>query len=141
MLKIKSIRKFAFIIPAMLGLIFAAYSPAVNESDQDKKEEKVISFDKTVHEFGTIKEANGEVSTNFVVTNNTDNTILLSNVRVSCGCSKTTWTKEPIEPGKTGKVTVIYDPKGQYGPFDKVVTVTTNGNPDRIVLHIKGTVE
>jgi hypothetical protein len=144
MLKAKNLYKFAWIIPAVAGLSFMAYAPAVSESQEIKKElqtEKVITVDKTTHDFGTIGEDNGNVSAVFIVTNNTDAPIVLTNVRASCGCTTPNWTKEPIEPGKTGEVTATYSPKGRPGPFDKTITITTNSNPERLVVHIKGTVE
>ncbi|MDR0864163.1 MAG: DUF1573 domain-containing protein [Candidatus Symbiothrix sp.] len=144
MLKAKNLYKFAWVIPAIAGLSLMAYAPAVSESQEIKKElqsEKVITVDRSVHDFGTIGEDNGNVSAVFVVTNNTGAPIVLTNVSASCGCTTPSWTKEPIEPGKTGEVTATYSPKGRPGPFDKSITITTSGDPERLVVHIKGTVE
>lgn len=143
----KRFYKLTWILPIALGLAFMAYTPNVNDDNQDKKEqteekkEKVISVDKLTHDFGILKEVNGEVNTIFKITNNMDQPINLSKVVVSCGCSNSTWTKEPIAPGKTGEVKVTFNPAGQYGPFDKNITVLTSGTPERIVLKIKGIVE
>jgi hypothetical protein len=144
MMKAKHFYKFALIIPALVGLSLMAYTPNVSESQELKKElqsGKVITVDRLVHDFGTIGEDAGNVSAVFVITNNTDVPIVLTNVRASCGCTTPNWTKEPIEPGKTGEVTATYSPKGRPGPFDKTITITTNGDPERLVVHIKGIVE
>ncbi|MCC8146538.1 MAG: DUF1573 domain-containing protein [Bacteroidales bacterium] len=146
MMKLKNLYKLAWVLPIAFGLTFMAYTPNTSETNQDnkeqeKKEEKVITVNELIHDFGTIKEANGEVTTVFTVTNNMETPILLSDVRVSCGCSNTTWTKEPIEPGKTGKVTVNFNPAGLYGPFEKYVNIVTTGTPNRISLRIKGIIE
>lgn len=139
----KDFYKLAWIIPAIMGMSLTAFAPSAGPQDAKKglEDEKVVAVDRTIHDFGTITEAGGDVSTTFIVTNNTNAPIVLVNVRASCGCTTPEWTKEPIEPGKTGKVTATYNPKGRPGPFEKTVTITTNSNPERITVRIKGTVQ
>jgi hypothetical protein len=135
---------FALIVPVLAALCLMAYTPNVNEAQDSKKElqnEKVITVDKSIYDFGTIKQDDGNVSTVFTIINNTNAPILLTNVTATCGCTTPNWTKEPIEPGKTGQVTVTYSPKGRPGPFEKVVTITTSGEPEKLSVRIKGIVE
>lgn len=144
MLNKKSL-KFALLIPAFAGLIFMASTP--DFSDNSKKKEikeapaGVVSTDKIAHDFGTISEDGGKVDAVFTVINKTDKPILLTKVKASCGCTAPSWTKEPIEPGKTGEVTATFNPKGRRGPIDKSVTIMTSGSPERIVVRLKGLVE
>jgi hypothetical protein len=142
-MKMKNFYKLAWIIPAIMGMSLTAFAPVTGSQDAKKglEDEKVVTVDRTIHDFGTIAEDGGDVSTTFIVTNNTNAPIVLVNVRASCGCTTPEWTKEPIEPGKTGKVTATYNPKGRPGPFEKTVTITTNSNPERITVRIKGTVQ
>lgn len=101
-----------------------------------------ISFKKEMHDFGNIKEADGPVSCVFAYTNTGKVPLILQNVEPSCGCTSPEWTKEPIMPGKSGSIKATYDPMGRAYPFDKTITVTSNAEKNnRIVLHIKGTVE
>ena len=144
MWKAKNLYKFAFIIPTIVAMSFMTVAPAVaNEPANNKEQQNVkeITVDRPVHDFGKFGENDGSVTAVFVITNNTDAPIVLTNVRASCGCTTPTWTQEPIEPGKTGEISVSYNPKGRPGPFEKVVTVTTNGNPQRLTMRIKGIVE
>jgi hypothetical protein len=129
----KRLNKLAFIFLAVAGMSMMAFTT--------QEETKVITVDRALYDFGTISESGGNVSAVFTLTNNTDEAIVLTNVRASCGCTTPSWTKEPIEPGKTGTVTATYSPKGHPGPFEKTVTITTTGNPEKIVVRIKGTVE
>ncbi|MDR0412635.1 MAG: DUF1573 domain-containing protein [Dysgonamonadaceae bacterium] len=115
-----------------------AFAPATAEAQEKAKE---VTVDKSTHDFGTIAEDAGNVSATFVITNNTDAPIVLTNVKATCGCTTPSWTKTPIEPGKTGEVVATYNPKGRPGPFNKTVTITTNGVPEKLVVHIKGLVE
>jgi hypothetical protein len=51
--------------------------------------------------------------------------------------------KDPIKPGKTGKIKVTYNPSGRPGEFDKSVKIRYNrdGNKTaRVTLKITGTV-
>lgn len=99
-----------------------------------------IQFKKTEHDYGTLKEEQGKASYDFIFTNVSKKPIKLQNVQASCGCTTPTWTKEEVKPGKTGKITAEYETTGRPGPFDKSITVTVEGDPNPIVLKIKGNV-
>ena len=103
-------------------------------------QEAVITFDKTTHDFGKINEADGRVTTVFEFKNEGMIPLVLTNVRASCGCTTPKWTREPIEPGKTGQITVTYNPNGRPGRFQKTVTVTSNATEATTRLYIKGEV-
>ena len=103
-------------------------------------QQPVITFEKTEHDFGKINEADGRVSTVFEFKNEGMAPLVLSNVRASCGCTTPTWTKEPIEPGQTGSITVTYNPNGRPGRFQKTVTITSNATEATKRVYIKGEV-
>lgn len=103
-------------------------------------QDPVITFVKTEHDFGKINEADGRVSTVFEFKNEGMSPLVLSNVRASCGCTTPTWTKEPIEPGQTGSITVTYNPNGRPGRFQKTVTITSNASEPTKRVYIKGEV-
>ena len=98
------------------------------------------NFNETTHDFGVIEEKGGKVSFDFVVTNEGNEPLVISNVKASCGCTTPSWTKSPIEPGKTGTVTATYNPQGRPGRFNKSISVTTNFSPASYTLYIKGEV-
>jgi hypothetical protein len=100
----------------------------------------VITFEKTEHDFGKINEADGRVSVVFEFKNEGMAPLVLSNVRASCGCTTPTWTKEPVEPGQKGSITVTYNPNGRPGRFQKTVTITSNASEPTKKVYIKGEV-
>ena len=100
----------------------------------------VITFTKTEHDFGKINEADGRVTTVFEFKNEGMAALVLSNVRASCGCTTPKWTREPVEPGQTGQITVTYNPNGRPGRFQKTITVTSNASEPTTKLYIKGEV-
>jgi len=99
-----------------------------------------ISFDKTSHDFGKIKEQDGLATVTFTLKNTGNAPLVISRVQASCGCTTPTWTKEPILPGKTGSITASYNPAGRPGSFIKSISVFTNAGEDCKTLTIKGEV-
>ena len=98
-----------------------------------------MTFNEKTHDFGTIKEANGPVTHTFEFTNTGGEPLVIINVNASCGCTRPEYPKEPIMPGKNGKVKVTFNPAGRPGEFSKEVKIRTNGDK-RPILRITGTV-
>ncbi|WP_264534693.1 DUF1573 domain-containing protein [Flavobacterium sp. N1736] len=65
--------------------------------------------------------------------------VVITNVVGSCGCTATDYTKEPILPGKSAKITATYNAANK-GAFAKTVTVTTSAEATPKTLTLKGTV-
>lgn len=99
----------------------------------------VMTFDEKTHDFGTIKEAGGPVTHIFEFTNTGNEPLVILAVNASCGCTRPEYPKEPIKPGKKGKIKVTFNPAGRPGEFSKDIKVRTNGNK-RPILKITGTV-
>jgi hypothetical protein len=100
----------------------------------------VINFEVKTHEFGKINEKDGPVTYVFEFVNKGDAPLVVSRVQASCGCTTPTWTKEPVEAGKKGVVTVTYNPAGRPGMFTKTITIYSNDTKEQAVLIIKGEV-
>lgn len=98
----------------------------------------VISFEKTVYDYGTIEQGS-DGSAEFVFTNSGKTPLVLSNVRASCGCTVPTWPKEPILPGTKSSIKVVYN-TNIAGNFHKSITVNSNAKNSEVVLSIKGNV-
>ena len=137
--------KFTLIIFAVAGLFLLASIPNFSTKANGEKfwyeTEDEILIDKTVHDFEAVSASDENVSAVFTLTNNSKTPVMITDVKPSCGCTTPEWTKEPIEPGKTGKVTATYNSKNHPGAFDKSITIITNGTPDKFVVRIKGLVE
>jgi len=100
----------------------------------------VISFDDKTHDFGKVNEEDGKITYVFNFTNRGNSPLVVNRVQASCGCTTPTWTKEPIEPGKKGAVTVTYNPQGRPGVFTKTITVYSNAAEEQFVITIHGEV-
>ncbi|HEX9979876.1 MAG TPA: DUF1573 domain-containing protein [Flavobacterium sp.] len=95
----------------------------------------------TTVDYGTVtKESDSGVRT-FEFKNTGDAPLIITNVQSTCGCTIPTKPKEPIMPGKTGKIDVKYNMNP--GPIRKTITVESNAvnyEGGRIPLKIKGEV-
>ncbi len=99
-----------------------------------------IKFDESSYNWGSVNE--GEKMThNFKFKNTGANDLIISDAHGSCGCTVPEWPKEPIKPGKSGEVKVVFDSKGKPGENTKTVTLTANTDPGNTILTIKGSVK
>lgn len=99
----------------------------------------VIKFKTESHDFGKIEEG-VQAAYTFEFTNTGTAPVVISNAQASCGCTTPDWTKEPVMPGKSGKVMASFNSQGRPGSFSKTVTVISNSETPQIVLSIKGEV-
>ncbi|HLP49999.1 MAG TPA: DUF1573 domain-containing protein [Chitinophagales bacterium] len=98
-----------------------------------------IVFKEETHNFAEVPEG-PQVTYEFKFNNAGKEPLILSNVRASCGCTTPSWPKEPIMPGKDGAILVTYNTQGRPGPFNKSITINSNGEPADKIIYIKGEV-
>ena len=97
-----------------------------------------IVIDKSVHNFGDILMSDGPVECTFTVLNKGKKPVVIYNVVTSCGCTEAKWTRNPIKPGESGKITVTYtNDEGAYA-FSKSVTAYISNIKRPTVLRLKG---
>jgi hypothetical protein len=99
----------------------------------------VMKFEKETHDFGTIEEGS-IVSYDFEFTNKGNQPVIINSVSASCGCTTPFYTREPIMPGKKGKITVSFNSNGRPNAFNKAVTIKSNTAEDTKIIWIKGMV-
>lgn len=98
----------------------------------------VINFDKSRHDYG--KFAENELQTCvFKFTNTGNEPLVIHQAIASCGCTVPTYTKEPIAPGKTGELKVVYNGKGKvFGTFRKTITIRSNASNALVRVYVEG---
>ena len=98
-----------------------------------------IKFADMSHSFGEVKQDTKNTYV-FKFTNTGSEPLIIENATGSCGCTVPTFPKEPIAPGKTGNIEVVYSPGKQQGDQAKTVSITANTNPVVTVLNISAKV-
>jgi hypothetical protein len=98
-----------------------------------------IAFEKTNHNFGTIKQGD-VIEYNFRFINTGSAPLIIKNATATCGCTQPSYPFLPIEPNEKGAIGVRYNSKGKLGSQKPIITVTTNSKPSIIKLHLEGVV-
>lgn len=94
-------------------------------------------FDSTVIDYGLIKRG-APTKRLFTFTNTGDQPLILSQVKTTCACSASSYSKEPILPGEKGQIEVRYD-SHYVGRFHKYIYVVSNARQKPVQkLEIKG---
>lgn len=83
-----------------------------------KQAEKILRFDKTVLNIGTLTEDDAPQTYRFTCTNVSDSTINLAHVRTTCGCAVAEVRTGNILPGEKREVALTYHPKNHPGTID-----------------------
>lgn len=98
-----------------------------------------MTFAESTYNFGSVTD--GEKVEHIYKFKNTGNDpLIISNAQGSCGCTVPQWPKEPIAPGKSGEIKVVFDSKGKVGKQNKTVTITANTEPATTTINITGEV-
>jgi cytoplasmic iron level regulating protein YaaA (DUF328/UPF0246 family) len=127
-----------FLLALAFGLMsFTVTTKTINPIVK-KLDSSVIIWKSELIELGDIPQ-NQPKSIDFEFKNNGKTAVIITNVKAACGCTATDYTKTPIQPGETAKVTATYNAAAK-GAFIKTVTVTTNAETNPKVLSFKGTV-
>ena len=99
----------------------------------------VITFERDIYDFEKIEQGE-KVQHEFKFKNTGKSPLIISNATATCGCTIPETPKEPILPGKEGFIKVVFNSEGKMGMQDKVVTVTSNANPNVSTVHLVGEV-
>jgi hypothetical protein len=84
-----------------------------------------IALSESNFDFGNIKKG-AKVNHVYEVTNTGTNPLIISEVKPGCGCTAPDFTKEPIMPGKKGKITLSFDSSNFDGAVQKYADVFAN---------------
>ncbi|MEM7161950.1 MAG: DUF1573 domain-containing protein [Bacteroidota bacterium] len=98
-----------------------------------------LAWSETEHDFGTIQQ-DSENTHIFTFTNNGTEPLIIEKAKGSCGCTVPEYPKEPIPPGESNEIKVVYKPGKQKNNQTKKVTVTANTEPVQTILTIKANV-
>ncbi|MES2848512.1 MAG: DUF1573 domain-containing protein [Bacteroidota bacterium] len=106
-------------------LLSAAVFALTTTAFAQKKIADVAKFASETIDFGKIKQNVPQKGT-FIVTNISNEPLIIEQANPTCGCTISDYTKEPIAPGKTGVINATYN-AANPGHFDKHLTVKFAG--------------
>lgn len=108
-----------------LALFFSVSVMAQSAVENASKTGPKVTFEKSEFNFGDIQQGE-KVEHVFTFENSGTEPLILSNVTTTCGCTATDWPRDPVAPGKSGSIKVVFNSAGKMGRQNKVVTVVSN---------------
>jgi len=100
-----------------------------------KSDLPVMEFETDKHDFGLIVQGE-KVAYTFKFKNVGGSNLIISDASSTCGCTVPKWPTEPIKPGESSKVEVVFDSTNKTGANHKQVKLLTNAQPNTIILSI-----
>ena len=92
------------------------------------------------YDFGEIVQ-DSVVTTYYVITNEGNDFLKITNVSASCGCTAVMPEKNELKPGESTNIKVTFNSKGRSGKQTKIITVETNDpKSPTITLTLTGSV-
>lgn len=123
----------------ILTAFAAALMTFLGGAAQSNGSEPPLKWLETNYNFGSFSEDVGKVTAVFAGVNELTDTVVVMDLRATCGCTTPTVNRRVIAPGDSVKLTVVFDPTNRPGPFEKRVMVSTQPGPDQN-LYIAGRV-
>lgn len=117
-------KKFLTLFVALF-LVAHVYAQQASKKSDEKVDGPQITFVESTHDFGDIEQGT-KVNHVFEFENSGTEPLILSNVLTTCGCTATSWPREPIAPGEGGEIAVSFNSAGKMGKQNKVITVVSN---------------
>lgn len=93
----------------------------------------------SVYNFGKVTDGENVVYS-YRFKNNGNKPLVISQASASCGCTVPEKPEQPIKPGETGFLKIVFNSTGRVGPVHKEVTVISNAYPAFPVLQLIGEV-
>jgi len=105
---------------------------------QKDKQYPIIEFEQTTINYGKItSDSSGRRTFKFKNIGNIP--LIIKKVKGSCGCVVLDFPKEPIMPGESDEIKIVYNVL-KKGRISRTVTVTANTEKPITILKIKGKV-
>jgi len=121
-----------------LGLMSFSVQPISKNDSLKIMEHSPLVWKTEMIDLGEIPQGTPKVI-EYEFKNTSEKTILITDVRPSCGCTNAVYTKDSIAPSKTGFVKATFN-AASPGQFTKTITVTTTAEETPKTLSFKGTV-
>ncbi len=135
--KIMKLKRMQIIL-LVLSIAALNYTIANTGPGEVKDSKASIEWEKTSYDFGKIVK-NTPATVEFEFKNKSMVPLVISSVKPSCGCTVADYPKEPVQPGKSSKITVNYN-AGSTGHFTKSIIVSSNASEGETKLIIQGEV-
>jgi hypothetical protein len=123
------------------GLLFAGIATAQTATpatdSMPARPLTTIAIDSSFYDFGSVKQGT-LVKRTFRFTNTGADSLLIADVKVTCGCTVPDWPKQPVPPGGKGEIKVEFNTANKEGRQLRILRVVANTNPAETMLQMGG---
>ncbi len=112
-------------------------NPVTETEEVDTVNIAKMVFKEKRYDFGTVNEGD-IIRKEFEFTNEGKVPLVITKAKSTCGCTVPEWPKEPIQPGKGGKISVRFDTKNKTERQGKPITIIANTYPKETYLQLSG---
>ena len=109
-------------------------------SGQVFKDSTTVQIIDSVYDFGKVTDGE-KVEYSYRFKNTGKNPLIITSAAPSCGCTVADKPEQPVQPGETGFIKVVFNSQGRVGEAHKEIAVVSNAFPAFPVLQLKGKVE
>ena len=109
-------------------------------SEAQSKPLTTVALSESSFEFGKIKKGDHKEHT-YEITNTGKNPLIISQVKPGCGCTVPDYTKDPIMPGKKGKITLKFDSSNFDGLVNKQAEIYANVEKAPMVINFTADIQ
>ncbi|RJP65933.1 MAG: DUF1573 domain-containing protein [Candidatus Abyssobacteria bacterium SURF_17] len=113
----------AIVLCTIIGVL-PAFSQSENTQQQTGKSPQIV-FAETEHDFGTMGQQETAKHT-FTFKNAGDATLIINDVKATCGCTGTLLSKKELAPGEEGNIEVTFSSGASGGEKKKSIFVHSN---------------
>ncbi|MBI3502366.1 MAG: DUF1573 domain-containing protein [Bacteroidetes bacterium] len=126
----------------MYGIFFFFFVilSGVEATAQEKKSGAFLKIKNPKYNFGFVKQGT-TVKIEYEFTNSGTDTLRISTIEVTCGCTVGDFPHYPIKPGDSGIILLTFNTKEKYDRQDRTVDVISNASNSPTKLRFKGVIQ
>lgn len=106
-------------------------------SAQEKKSGAYLKVKNPKYNFGFVKQG-AVVKIEYAFTNTGKESLIISDIEVTCGCTVADFPHYPIKPGESGIILITFNTREKYDRQDRTVEVISNASNSPTKLRFKG---
>ena len=124
-------KKVLILLPALFAVVLLRAQNATTTESPVADIAKVIDFKEVDHDFGKIPQGK-PAEFDLYMKNISNDSVTITSVPPSCGCTTPKWQPGPYAPGETFKITVGYNGSAM-GVFAKMITVYFKNGMSKVI--------
>lgn len=125
---------------SLAGILSGQITDTTKTDSLVKRPTAVIAYDSSFYDFGTVKQG-VVVKRTFRFMNTGTDSLVIAEVKTTCGCTVPEWPKQPVPPGEKGEIKVEFNTADKAGRQLRILRVIANTDPPETILQMGGEIK